>query len=94
MVTDIGKIYKILSPTFLGLIIQIDRVHYGRALKIAEEESEPEPLYMESFYLVFFIYLGGILVASLTFIYEIWINHKKRKSVIKRMKKTCSQLSQ
>jgi len=63
-------------------MLQIERVHLGRALRIAEGESEPEPLYLESFYLVFFIYLGGILVASLSFIYEIWKNNEKRNLII------------
>ena len=58
-------------------MIHIDRIHYGRALKISEEESEPEPLYMESFYLCFIIYFGGLLIGGFVFLYEICSNKNK-----------------
>ena len=78
-------------------MIYIDRIHFGRALKISEEESEPEPLYMESFYLCFIIYLGGLITAGFVFVYEICRNKKKSNFVteirnIKR-KKTIIKLS-
>ncbi|XP_023336819.1 uncharacterized protein LOC111707867 [Eurytemora carolleeae] len=51
-----------------GLMIHILRIHYGRALKVTETESEPEPLYMESLYLCFIIYFFGLLLGKVVFI--------------------------
>ena len=57
---SIGFLYFLL----LGLMIHILHEHYGHALKFTETEAEPEPLYMESFYLCFIIKIAGLLLGK------------------------------
>ena len=47
-----------------GLMKHFQNIHYGRALKVTEAETEPEPLYMESFYLCFILYFIGLLTGK------------------------------
>ncbi len=68
-------------------MIHIDRIHFGRALKISEEESEPEPLYMESFYLCFIIYSGGLVIGGFVFLYEI-CSDKNKSNMVTEIKNT------
>ncbi|XP_023326654.1 uncharacterized protein LOC111700068 [Eurytemora carolleeae] len=60
----------ITQLTDSGLMKHFQKIHYGRALKVTETKTEPEPLYMESFYLCFIIYFIGLLTGAVVFAHE------------------------